>query len=90
MYSSAGDYSKAFDSYDQAMQMDPNNAELATARVNTRLRMMESKYGTSKAQDLRGQMTPEETQALCTDLEKFLALGVKDMNKEMFKALVCN
>ena len=90
MYSSAGDFTKAFESYDQALQMDPNNTELSVARVNTRLRMMENKYGTSKAQDLRTKMTEEELQVLCNDLEQFLALGSKDLNKEMFKALVCN
>jgi tetratricopeptide (TPR) repeat protein len=90
MYSTLNNFTKAFDSYDQAKTMSPENLELAIARSNTRLRMMEDKYGTRKAQELRVKMTSDEMALLCTDLNKSKSLGIKDMNKDMFMALVCN
>lgn len=90
MYSSLNNFSKAFESYNQAKKMSPENLELAIAMSNTRLRMMEDKYGTRKAQELREKMTSAETDLLCTDLKKAKALGSKDMNKDLFIALVCN
>jgi hypothetical protein len=69
--------------------MAPENLELAIERSNTRLRMLDSKYGTSKAQELRGKMTSEESALLCSDLNKAKSLGYKDMNRDLFLALVC-
>lgn len=89
MYSTLNDYTKAFNSYDQAQAMAPENLELAIERSNTRLRMLDSKYGTSKAQELRGKMTSEESALLCSDLNKAKSLGFKDMNRDLFLALVC-
>jgi hypothetical protein len=52
--------------------------------------MMEDKYGTKKAQELRMKMSSEEKTMLCTDLNKAKSLGYKDMNRELFMALICN
>ncbi len=90
MYSTLKDFTRAFESYDKAKLMDPNNLDLAIARSNTRLRMMDDKYGTSKAQELRSKMTNDEKSLLCSDLTHLLSLGYKDMNKELFVALLCN
>lgn len=90
MYSTLKDFNKAFASYDAAKSLDPNNLELATERSNTRLRMLEDKYGTSKAQELRTKMTAEEKNLVCSDLNASKTLGLKDMNKDMFLALICN
>ena len=53
MYSTKKDFVRAFESYDKAQNMEPENIELSISRSNTRLRMMEEKYGTKKAQELR-------------------------------------
>jgi tetratricopeptide (TPR) repeat protein len=90
MYSTKKDFGRAFESYDKAQIMDPNNTELSISRSNTRLRMMEDKYGTKKAQELRIKMSSEEKTMLCTDLNKAKSLGYKDMNRELFMALICN
>jgi tetratricopeptide (TPR) repeat protein len=90
MFSTLKDFSKAFKSYDEAKLMDPNNLDLAIARSNSRLRMMDDKYGTSEAQQLRTKMTNDEKSLLCSDLTHLLSLGYKDMNKELFVALLCN
>lgn len=89
MYASQGDYVKAFESYDAAASLNPTSQDVYYARSNTRLKQMESKYGTSKAQDLRDKMSPEEKSMVCADLKKAQELGIKDMNKDMFIALVC-
>jgi hypothetical protein len=52
--------------------------------------MLESKYGTSKAQELRSKMTADEKSKVCEDLSASKALGLNDMNKDLFLALVCN
>jgi tetratricopeptide (TPR) repeat protein len=89
MYSTLKEFVKAFNSYDEAQNMSPDNLELALARSNTRLRMMEDKYNSKKAQDLRVKMTSQEKNLLCSDLKKAKALGNRDMNKDMFIALIC-
>ena len=90
MYSTIKDFNRAFQIYDSAQVLDPNNLELATARVNSRLRMLEFKYGTTKAQELRNKMTVDEKSLICADLNTSKALGLNDMNKDLFLALICN
>tara|TARA_B110001454_G_scaffold99856_1_gene94337 strand:- start:178 stop:1002 length:825 start_codon:yes stop_codon:yes gene_type:complete len=90
MYSTKKDFVRAFESYDKAQNMDPENIELSISRSNTRLRMMEEKYGTKKAQELRMKMSPDEKKTLCDDLNKAKSLGYKNMNRELFMALICN
>lgn len=90
MYAGHKKYTKAFDSYDAAALINPNSQMLYEERANTRLKMMSEKYGTSKAQELRTKMSQSEKTALCEDLNKALSLGLQDMNKDMFAALVCN
>lgn len=90
MYLVHGDYKSAYARYDEAVQMDPTSMDPYVSKANAGLYEMEKKYGTSKAQDLRDKMTDAEKTAICGDLAKAMELGYKDMNKEMFKALVCN
>ena len=90
MYSTIKDFNRAFLSYDTAKGIDPSNVELATARVNSRLRMLETKYGTKKAQELRNKMTADEKVLVCEDLNTSKSLGLNDMNKDLFLALICN
>ncbi|MCO5726054.1 tetratricopeptide repeat protein [Robiginitalea marina] len=90
MYLTRDDYENAYASYNRAAQMDPNSAEVYVSKVNAGLWQMNKKYGTTKAQELREKMTAAEKSAICGDLSKAFELGWKDMNKEMFKALVCN
>merc|ERR1712086_672397 len=90
MYSTKKDFVRAFKSYDKAQNMEPENIELSISRSNTRLRMMEEKYGTKKAQELRIKMSTDEKKTLCDDLNKAKSLGYKNMNRELFMALICN
>ena len=90
MYLVHEDYTSAYARYDEAAQMAPNSVDVYISKVNAGLWHMDKKYGTSKAQDLRDNMTAEEKSAICADLSRAFELGWRDMNKEMFKALVCN
>lgn len=89
MYVSKKDYERAFEAYDAAEALDPNSLDLYIARSNTHLKAMEAKYNTSQAQELRNKMTDEERANVCADLKRAIELGWRDMNKDMFAALVC-
>lgn len=90
MYLVHEDYKTAYAKYDEAARMAPNSMDVYVSKANAGLWQMDKKYGTSKAQELRDKMTDAEKAAICGDLAKAMELGYKDMNKEMFKALVCN
>jgi tetratricopeptide (TPR) repeat protein len=85
----AGDYDQAFQAYDQAVAMGKTDAEMYEIRTKARLKMVEDKYGTSEARQLRDKMTPAETEQLCAELARALDLGLEDMKLDMFRALVC-
>jgi hypothetical protein len=90
MYLVHEDYKTAYAKYDEAAQMDPASMDPYVSKANAGLYQMEKKYGTTKAQELRDKMTEAEKSAICGDLTRAMELGYRDMNKEMFKALVCN
>lgn len=90
MYLVHEDYEAAYAKYEEAAQLDPTSMDPYVSKANAGLYQMEKKYGTTKAQDLRDKMTDAEKSAICGDLTKAMELGYRDMNKEMFKALVCN
>jgi tetratricopeptide (TPR) repeat protein len=89
MYLVHDDFKSAYAVYDEAARLYPDSQEVYVSKSNAGLKEMNKKYGTSKAQDLRGMMSPAEKTAICGDLTRAMELGYKDMNKEMFKALVC-
>jgi tetratricopeptide (TPR) repeat protein len=89
MYVSSHEYDKAFAAYDEAVAMGRTDMDMYIIRSNAGLKMLEHKYGTTKAGDLRSKMTDGEKALVCGDLTKALELGWKDMNKDMFAALVC-
>jgi tetratricopeptide (TPR) repeat protein len=89
MYLVHDDFKSAYAVYDEAARLYPDSKEVYISKSTAGLKEMEKKYGTTKAQDLRGMMTAAEKTAICGDLTRAMELGYKDMNKEMFKALVC-
>lgn len=90
MYLANKDYNSAFKAYEAAALTAPDSEEVYITKANARLIQMNDKYGTTNAQELRDKMTNQEKSELCRDLNKALELGWKDMNKDMFAALVCN
>ncbi len=85
----AGDYDAAFAYYDKAMAMGLNGVGMYEIRAEARLKQVQDKYGTTKAQELRSKMTPAETQMVCTEVNKALELGLMNPQMDMFAALVC-
>ena len=90
MFVRSQQYDAAFEQYDKAVEMGRSDVEMYEIRANARLKMLESKYQTTKAKELKTKMTPAEKELVCSDLQQALDMGLKDMNKDMFAALVCN
>jgi tetratricopeptide (TPR) repeat protein len=84
-----GDYAAADQAYSKATGMGVSNAEMYQIRAEGSIKMMQDKYGTTNAQEMRAAMTPQETAMVCADVTKALALGWKNPQMDMFSALVC-
>lgn len=82
-------YDDAFTQYDKAVSMGKADLEMYTIRSNARMKMMQDKYGTTNAQELRSKMTATEKDQLCVELKKAISLGLHDMKQDMFASLVC-
>jgi len=89
MYVKQGKYDEAFENYDKAVDGGRTDLEMYVIRTNARMKMVQDKYGTSVAQELRAKMTAKEKDQVCVEMKKALELGLKDMKQEMFSALVC-
>jgi tetratricopeptide (TPR) repeat protein len=89
MYVRQGKYDEAFEYYDKAVAAGRTDLDMYVIRTNARMKMVQDKYGTSEAQELRAKMSPTEKEQVCVEMKKALALGLKDMKQEMFSALVC-
>ena len=85
----AGDYAAADAQYNRATAMGVSGLEMYQIRSEASLKMVQDKYGTTKAQELRAKMTAQEKSLVCTDLNRALALGWKNPQMDMFSALVC-
>jgi tetratricopeptide (TPR) repeat protein len=85
----AGDYDAAFAAYDQAVAMGHTGVAMYQIRAEARLKQVQDTYGTTNTQELRGKMTPAETEQVCSEITKALDLGLADMKLDMFAALVC-
>ncbi|GGZ16191.1 hypothetical protein GCM10007049_05580 [Echinicola pacifica] len=83
------DYQGAYAAYDQALAKGHDAQEVYISRSNTGLKEVQQKYGTDKTQDLRKKMSAEEKTKLCKDINQALELGWRDMNMDMFSALIC-
>lgn len=88
-YTKQGKYDQAFEYYDKAVAMGKSDVEMYQIRTEARLKMVQDKYGTTNAQELRSRMTAAEKEQVCSELNKALQLGLKDMKLDMFSALVC-
>lgn len=82
-------FEAAFAAYDVAVSLGRTDMDMYIIRSDASLKMMEHKYHTTNAQELRSKMTASEKELVCADLKKALDLGWKNMNKDMFAALVC-
>lgn len=82
-------YDQAFEQYDKAVSMGKADMDMYNIRASARIKIAQEKYNTTNTQELRGKMTQKETEEICTELKKAIALGLKDMKMDMFASLVC-
>lgn len=82
-------YDDAFVQYDKAVSMGKTDMDMYVIRSNARMKMVQEKYNTTNAQELRSKMTSTEKQQVCTELNKAISLGLHDMKQDMFASLVC-
>ena len=82
-------YDDAFVQYDKAVSMGKADMDMYVIRTEGRMKMVQDKYKTTNAQELRSKMTPVEKEQVCTELKKAISLGLHDMKQEMFSSLVC-
>jgi len=83
------EYDAGFAEYDKAVEMGKTDMDMYVIRSNARMKKVQQKYKTTNTQELRSKMTPTEKEEICTELNKAIALGLKDMEQDMFAALVC-
>lgn len=84
-----GDYTAAFAAYDQAGAMGMDAAEIGQIRTEAAVKMVQEKYGTTNAQELRDEMSAEDTDIVCGEIRRATASGYENMQVDMFAALVC-
>ena len=83
------EYDAGFVEYDKAVEMGRTDMDMYVIRSNARMKKLQQKYNTTNTQELRSKMTPTEKEQVCTELNKAIALGLKDMKQDMFASLVC-
>ncbi len=87
--SAQGNYDQAFKEYDQAASLAGSDPDVYVARTESRLKMVQEKYGTTDSGELRSKMSPAEKEMVCTEMNQALGLGLRNMQFDMFSALVC-
>jgi tetratricopeptide (TPR) repeat protein len=84
-----GNYTEAFVQYDKAVELGRTDVDMYKIRTEARMKMVQDKYKTENAQELRSKMNATEKQQVCTELKTLISLGYKKMKADMFDALVC-
>jgi tetratricopeptide (TPR) repeat protein len=89
IYTAAGNFSSAIESYNKAIARGNNAGNAWKAKVETIIKMNQTKYGTSDANTLAGKMNSTEKKNLCDAIKSGLAQGMKSMNIEMAQIAIC-
>ena len=89
IYASSGNFQSAIDSYNTAIDKGKNDGSVWTAKVETIIKMNQSKYGTNDANTLTAKMNAGEKKNLCNAISTGLSQGMKSMNIEMTQVAIC-
>ena len=89
MKSRSGDIDGGFKDYDKAVALGKNDLEMYTIRSQALIGAMQDKYGTTNSNELGKAMTAGEKSRLCAELNKAFDMGLKDMQLDLFKAMIC-
>jgi tetratricopeptide (TPR) repeat protein len=90
IYTSSGNYSGAIESYNKAIAMQGNHADAAwKAKIESMVKMNQAKYGTSDANTLASKMNSSDKKNLCDAIQSGSSQGVKDMNIDLLRVVIC-
>ena len=89
IYSSAGNFSSAIESYNTAIAKGKNDGSAWKGKSEAMIKMYQSKYGTNDANTLAAKMNAEEKKNLCGTIQSGLAAGMKSMDIEMSQLAIC-
>jgi tetratricopeptide (TPR) repeat protein len=89
IYTSAGNYSSALESYNLAISKGKNDGSTWTAKVESIIKMYQAKYGTRDANTLAAKMNGSEKKNLCDAIKTGIGQGMKNMNIEMVQVTIC-
>lgn len=84
-----GDLDAALQQYELAEANGYDGLEVAQIKVSALINAMEKKYGTNKSNELKAKMTAQETEKVCAEVNRAFELGMKDMQLDLFRAMVC-
>ncbi len=89
MYADDGQLEAAFQDYDRAIELGENGQDIYVVRSNALIRAMQDKYATTNASQLKSKMTSGEKDQLCGELNKAFQLGLKDLQMDLFRSMLC-
>jgi len=89
IYTAAGNYSSALDSYNLAISKGKNDGAAWQAKVESIIKMNQAKYGTNNASTLSAKMNASDKKNLCDAIQTGLAQGMKNMNIELTQSAIC-
>lgn len=89
MYADDGQLEAAFENYDHALEMGEAGMDMYVVRSNALIRASQEKYGTTNAAQLKAKMTDTEKDRLCRELNKAFELGLKDIQLDLLRNMLC-
>ena len=90
IYSSSLNFSNAMTSYDQAISIQGNSSAPAwKAKVESIIKMNQTKYSTTDVNTLASQMSTSEKVNFCSAVKSGQDRGMKSMNIELMQTALC-
>ncbi len=82
-------YDDAFVAYDKVLELGKNDLEVYQIRTEARLKQMQQKYVTTDINELSRRMTKQEKSTVCTDINRALDLGLRNLQLDLLASKIC-
>lgn len=82
-------YDDAFAAYDKVLELGKNDLEIYQIRTEARLKQMQQKYVTTDINELSRRMTKQEKSTVCTDINRALDLGLRNLQLDLLASKIC-
>lgn len=82
-------YDDAFVAYDKVLELGKNDLEVYQIRTEARLKQMQQKYVTTDINELSRRMTKQEKSTVCTDINRALDLGLRNLQLDLLASNIC-